>query len=309
MLVPLQLLFLVRLLKLFATKRKRYALSHRALGFDFKNVDVFIDANDESSCSDIQLTINSVFGLSYSRLKGVYVCVSHASKEAVDACLPEATQLGITLKQQPNFIWGQAQTNHALYVKAGVLLDPDLLLRLWSNGQPEHCVKFLGTLCPDVESTWPWLKYMADQMHCRENEAALLVVPNKHALIVCTDKRVNHLGYSFKHSNGLDLSNSLNQLNGFVLLLLCATGFALEAFAYFTALFLATALLLKRDTHAYRHRMFFVLGMHQAMLLFTKILTMLLIVAPIWYLFIELHLSWRCLKRFVGGSSKVKHHK
>ena len=95
MFVPLQLLFLVRIIKAISTHKALYLLPSRALGFDFCTVDVYVDADESSSSSDIQLTINSVFGLSYSRLNTVYVCCSNASAEAFDACKPEADQLQI----------------------------------------------------------------------------------------------------------------------------------------------------------------------------------------------------------------------
>lgn len=262
MFVPLQLLFLLRIFKALRTHRKLYTLPTRALGFDFCTVDVYVDADKNASSSDIQLTINSVFGLSYSRLNTVYVCCSDASTEALAACKPEADQLQVQLKQLPNFKWGQAcKHNYALYVQAGVLIDADVLLRLWSNGKPEQCVKFMGRLCPDVQSTWLWLKYTVDQMHCAQKESMVLVPTNIHASTVYTNARVNKLGYSVMQSDGVNW-NTLNQLNGVVMLLMCATGHVLEAFGFFITLFGVTLLLLSRDRAAHRHRLFVLLGVY-----------------------------------------------
>ena len=261
MFVPLQLLFLVRIIKAISTRKTLYSLPSRALGFDFCTVDVYIDADKSSSSSDIQLTINSVFGLSYSRLNTVYVCCSKATAEAFDACKPEADQLQIQLKQIPNFLWGQpCKHNYALYVQAGVLLDSDLLLRLWSNGKPETCVKFMGRICPDVVSTWTWLKYGFDQMHCCRKESMMLVPPNEHAQIVYTDVRVHQINYSVKYSDNIEWLNTINQLNGLILLLMCVTGYLLEAFSFFIALFGATVILLSKDKVAHRHKLFFLFG-------------------------------------------------
>ena len=309
MFVPLQLLMLLRIYKAIRTHRKLYALPTRALGFDFCTVDVYVDADENASSSDIQLTINSVFGLSYSRLNTIYVCCSDASAEAIAACKPEADQLQVQLKQLPNFRWGQpCRSNYALYVEAGVLIDADVLLRLWSNGKPEHSVKFMGRLCPDVQSTWLWLKYAVDQMHCGQKESMVLVPPNTHASTVYTDARVNKLHYSVKQPSGVNWTNFVNQLNGAVMVLMCATGHVLEAFGYFIALFAVTMLLLSRDKVAHRHRMFLVLGVFLIQVFTADHLTMC--AAPVWYFVLEVFLSYRCVAGFLrGGTPKVKQDK
>ena len=161
----------------------------------------------------------------------------------------------------------------------------------------------MGQLCPDVESTWLSLRFMFDQMHCAGKESMVLVPPNSHAPIVYADSRVNKLQYSVKQSGNVEWLNTINELPGIILVLMCVTGHMLEAFGFFVVLFTLTTLLLLKHKNAYRHRMFCLFGA-LSNILFTVTLTGG--AAPMWYLLVELWLSYRRISGFVRGASKIK---
>lgn len=217
-----QLLLVVRFFYLVKARHKQYTLSNRALGFDFETVNIYVDtSNSNTKCSDIQLTLNSCFALSYSRLNTIYVQTSEHTAAAIKACSPEADQLQIALKAQPNFVWGQSQNIYCLYVKAGALLDNDLLLRLWSSGRPEMCIQFRPRPCPDVERTWTWIQHAYTQMFCLPQHVVVLQPPNAHAETVVADVPINTIDYD-NQCTTLSPGTCINSMNG-----LCFCFFAL----------------------------------------------------------------------------------
>lgn len=210
-----QLLIIVRVFYLLKARHKQYILSNRALGFDFETVNIYVDTSaPHTKCSDIQLTLNSCFALSYSRLSTIYVQNSEHTAAAIKACSPEADQLQIALRLQSNFVWGQSQNIYCLYVKAGALLDNDLLLRLWSMGRPKMCVQFTPRPCPDVERTWVWLQYAYSKMVSSPHPVVVLQPPNAHAQHVVADVPINTMDYTYQTTkvSGPAMFNSMNGL-------------------------------------------------------------------------------------------------
>lgn len=219
-----QVLLIVRVLHLLKARHKQYTLSSRALGFDFETVNIYVDTSDpHTECSDIQLTLNSCFALSYSRLNTIYVQTSEHTSEAIKACSPEADQLQIALKSQSNFKWGQCQNIYCLYVKAGALVDNDLLLRLWSTGRPEACVQFRPRPCPDVNRTWVWLQYLYNKMFLLPQYVVVLQPPNAHAETLVADVPINVLNYN-SQATKLSIFSIVNSLNGFFFCVFLITG-------------------------------------------------------------------------------------